>query len=174
MARTIETHYSKFTITFIQDVEDETADEILTIVPSHPLPNNTAISQSYKVTMKTENNLQYEFTLLDFNRLCYYVRNLFELLRFDKDAPEAVQVNMPNGPRILLTRTQFGNEEILQTIQNLLWTACESWPSRTVVRLIPQPPPTPPPANPRPQPRAGARHIFFDEDTGSILTEPHT
>ena len=174
MARTIETHYSKFIIRFIQDIEDTDEDEILSIVPIHLNPNTTVASQSYKVTLKTQTTVQYEFTLADFNRLCYYIGNLFNLLKVDQDPPKAVQIDAPNGPSVLLRRQQYGDESILRTIQNLLWTAAESWPSRTVVRLIPQPSPTPPPANPRPQPRAGARHLFFDEDTGSVLTEPRT
>jgi hypothetical protein len=171
MSRTIEHVSSKFVIRFIHAVgSSERDDELIIVVPKQVSPNTTVASHAYTVTSRFDKKT-YTSEISDAYRLSYYVNSLLTLVDYDDHSPAQIQIDLPNAPQVLLSTDEVLDDELKQTILHLLWQACESWPTRTTVTFVPNPPPTPPPANPRPQPH---RHLFFNEDTGSVHTEPVT
>ena len=108
---------SSITIQLIRDVKNSKMDDLITIKPT----GYDTVSVVFKDRLnKSEHNLD-----MCKNGVSSYFLNLFDILSYDREPYQAVQVNFPGFPCSYMSQKDFISSAARDRMQSLLWFALD-------------------------------------------------
>jgi hypothetical protein len=109
---------NSITVQLIRDSNNSKRDDLVTIKP-------TGYDTVRMVFKDRDNNSEHT---LDMSRsaVSTYFLNLFDILSYDKEPYEAVQVNFPGFPCTYMSQKDFIASSARERMQSLLWFALDN------------------------------------------------
>ena len=135
--------YAHFTIRCIRSVKDTANDDLITIKPFIVCDSNTGIQLQYAVNHEAghesspSGSMHKSLSSMDANTLHHYIDTLFDLLYYDEDPFETIQVDIPGFPSILIRTSNLDlvRERVLCYLKDMAQSP-NSWPLNTSTKRI--------------------------------------
>jgi len=109
---------------FIRNVNEESRDDVLTILPSRTIPS------VYDLTYTDELcSIKNKFSSVE-DGVFDYVNSLFDLLTVDTDPFRSVQVTFPGFPSIMLDTPHLKDRNVQRGIKRMLYATLRCFPAR--------------------------------------------
>lgn len=117
--------YTSIVLRFIRNQNDDGhKDDVLTISPS-PYSERT-----YELTFADRvNGIVNKFSSIE-SEILDYVDNVFVLLGADDDPYNAVQVDSPSFPSVMITMRKLERDDIRDSVMDILRSTLRNYPSK--------------------------------------------
>ena len=116
--------YTSIVLRFIRNQNDAGhTDDVLTITPSYS-------DRMYDLTFEDRvNGIVNKFSSIE-SEILDYVDNLFVLLGADDDPYNAVQVDSPSFPSVIITMRKLERDDIRDSVMDILRSTLRNYPSK--------------------------------------------